>query len=297
MRPTVPFVAFAMLLLAGCFGGPDGCVPPVSASDAPADAPSVHTGPGPQVAIRVLSAVDDTPLAGAGVAVLWNTERIEEPDGNESTAFPENPPLTVVYLRTDPDGRAAADVVDDRYFMVVAASEGFTEEWSELQVPGSAASSNHVLRLYPQRMDWQVNGSLAMDPMADAWHPHPFPYSGSAAVGHEQASRLIALDVALDWQVGAGEVADLALVVGDDGSGGQRMAYTGPHLAPGRYHESLALTRDDLASFDGPGFLAGPQVVRPDVHVQPIAYTVTATATFDHRAVEEAECGTLFPDS
>ncbi|MEA3204189.1 MAG: hypothetical protein QOI63_1869, partial [Thermoplasmata archaeon] len=150
-------------LLAGCVGSSCTGQPPVSARGVGTGTPSEGGDGGSLAEVTVAQEPGGPGLAGAGVVFFWGKEdagaasRGERAvvhvgaDGEAGSAavdvdagLPAPPTYTTTLpLRAGPDGKVTAHLPSNRIVGVVAAADGWTEEW----VPALATGGGGVLSL------------------------------------------------------------------------------------------------------------------------------------------------------
>jgi hypothetical protein len=292
-----------LIVAAGSVDTP-GCVPHRSARDVEADAPSEGGPPGDLLTIQVLDMLNGTPIAGAGVVVLWNHDYIDPDTDN----LPDRPRIDYLHLRTDGEGRAYASIPERRFFVVTAAMDGMTEVASDLGDPRDAVDVV-TLRLIPLHYEAEATGVYAGPTTADLsdWRPLEFPLAADVGGDGREVleDSLIGATVTLSWTVGLGDVADFGVGVGHDQQTTDNARDSDQPPIPGSYTETLVLEwRESFFAWDDDipplrletgSVWAGPYAVAPFVSVDGVPFTVKLEADFDTRQRQVDDCGVFFP--
>src|ERR1051325_6737757 len=191
----VLFIApLAFAALSGCTSCEGG--PPVSARGIMDGSADAGTG-GLLLDILVTDGPGGAPLPGAGVVVYWSkqttgdwTSPRVETNGDRVVVEPMNASSTVAATSTErlftgADGHARARVDPNRILGVVAAKDGFTEEWLPAVAGGDGGTSGRLRGpLYRARIVddidavWGPGGASTGTVTGNhyLWDPHPAPF-------------------------------------------------------------------------------------------------------------------------
>lgn len=265
-----PFV-----ILAGCTSCVEG--PPVTARGV-TDAPSASGLTGYTLDVLVTEGPGGPPLAGAGVVVYyagtstaeWQGPRVEV-RSDEVIVGPVNGTGTVesksvVRLMTDADGHARARVPGDRIVGVVAAKDGFTEEWIPALATGDGGATGTLqLPLYHARRVVDIEGvwgpaagsTGAVTESDYAWDPQLVPFADDADANRGYAARIVELRATLQWNNTPMGGGDLGIGLGPPSDGPRYFADTGNNIAAGAQTETAVLSLNELRDH---GILGAPEV-------------------------------------
>lgn len=294
------FAVASATVLSGCVECARG--PPVSARDVGARTDSSGGTGSFTLAIRVVEAPGGAPVEGAGVVVYWSSVAAGDWDGVLVTpsggvvvvAEPETTPATPdadrsIRMRTGADGVATARVPANRVVGIVAAADGFTEEWVPALAAGDARGEDGLaIPLYASALNVTIEGTwggpgaattAAATRSAYAWKPEPMPFGDPGYV-----ARLATLDAKISWSNGATAAGDLGIGVGPSADDPTFVADDANEATPGAHEERLAL---DAAQLREAGVLgARDAFIGPASDVGYLApfglpYTLEIEATFD----------------
>lgn len=289
-------VAVALVVFSGCYNGPSGCVPPRSARQVALDAPTA-AGAGDPLRVLVTDALTGSPIAGAAVVLVWNRDYIEPPgDGDDSYRFPDNPPLSYLDLRTGPDGVATVSFPDERFWILAAAADGYTEEWSKSQRPFSPRD-RHEIPLFPARMHFADQATFRPPPpgvFGDGnWQPVRFEFPQAAGSLDGLGQRFLRAEVWLNATWPPQTVGNIGLMAEAGSARGMNRTDVLTEPGPVRLHVDL----DEAQEFPVDGIDAGPYTSMGVVGLAGIEFTVEAVAYFEHRERAIARCGVLLADA
>lgn len=300
------------MALSGCTSCTEG--PPVTARGI-TNADATAGVLGYALDIQVTDGPGGAPLAGAGVVVYyggtttgeWTGPRVEvRPDlvlvepMNESGTVESK---TTLRMMTDETGHVRARVPGNRIIGVVAAMDGFTEEWIPALASGdSGAEGGFTMPLYRANLSVDVDavwapGAASTGAVTNSqysWDPHaaPFGESGEAARGY--AARVVQLDLTVTWRNGANGAGDLGIGVGPPDDGPRYFSDKGRNVATGEQSESTVL---DVSTLREHGILgassiqAGAATETGFVAPFGLPYTLHIDALFDTARAAFAACG------
>lgn len=309
----------AALLTTAAFATLSGCVecvegPPVTARGI-VDAPSSSGALGHTLVLHVTDGPGGPALPGAGVVVYygrvdaseWEGPRVEvrpdlvlvEPVNATRTVESK----TVVRLMTDMNGLARARVPEARIVGVVAAMEGFTEEWIPALATGeSGAESSLTFPLYRARvaadMDavWNVpaGASTGFATSSDyAWDAHDVPFADSADANRGYAARIVEMTVTLEWSNSPMGAGDLGIGIGPPAEGPRYFADASENLAAGAQAERATVALQELREHDilgAPIIQAGAATDTAFVAPFGLPYAMRVEALFDTARASLAAC-------
>jgi hypothetical protein len=313
-----PLLAVALVLAtltAGCAGIPCERGPPVTARGIGPGTP-MEGGSGDHVlTVRVTDGPGGGPLPDAGVVLYWASDRPQDLDNvsrvevgpdrvvvqpGSKAATPE--PDTVLRLRTGPDGTATARLPTDRLVGLVAAKDGYTEEYVGHIATGSGAGADAFdLPLYRSRLELKLAGTWgpgggstgAFTGNNYLWQPESVPFAGEAAADAGYAARLVHLKAVLRWNNAPTAFGDLGLGLGARGEGQPRVFRdAGDNAAFTLQEEHLELKVDELHSYGlmGRNLALGPASDTGFVAPLGLDYEIVVTAEFDRRAADLEGC-------
>lgn len=314
-------LAVALLLVTATLVplGFSGCVsceegPPVTARGIDRAPSSDGTGPY-RLQVQVIDAHTGDILPGAGVVVYWGGDRvgewdhpfiqvgpdrvIVEPDPDAETAEP----ASTLRLRSDGDGRVRAQVPENRILGIVAAKDGWTEEWLPAIASGEGGGGDTItVPLYRSHLDVVLNGTWSPGAASSgfvtssqyAWDPVEVPFGDAEDTNRGYASRIVGLEVTLEWENGIDGVGDLGIGVGPQpGDGPTYFADGGENLGSGAQSESATLAAEDLAQHG----ILGPSPIHVGAatksgYLAPFGldYTLRISADFDAALAELSDC-------
>lgn len=320
----LPFVA-----LAGCT---DDCQagPPVTARGI-VSGPSSGGSGDYALDLRIVDGPGGPPVAGAGVVVYWGGDsssswsgpRISvtggaanSPDGQSAGGSVVVDPgtqaetveaKTTVRILTDADGRARANVPANRIVGIVAAKDGYTEEWVPALATGDAAGAGTLaVPLFRTQLAldmeavWQgpAQGSTGtVTSSSYAWDPHDVPFGETEEANRAYAARIVEMTVTIAWSNDPMGAGDLGIGTGHEGDGPARFHDGGNNAAPGAQSESVTLSLSDLMEH---GILGAPRIragaATDSAVVAPfgLPYAMHIEARFDRELAERAtSCGTV----
>ena len=287
-RPSPPRMTRALvaaLLAVPLFVGLSGCAscasgPPVSARGI-AEAPSEAGGLGGfDLEVLVTEGPGGPPLPGAGVVVYWSRtssadweggyvevdERGVRAGGLEIEATPEA--KSVERTMSDETGRVHVRLPTGRVFGVVAAKDGFTEEWLPALASGGSGSARIELPLFPQRVAadldalWGPGGASTgtLTQNNYLWDPHPLPFANGTEAERAYAARIVELTVSIAWVNGPTTMGDLAVGIGPPDEQPALFEDGDQNVAAGEQTESATFDVEDLVASDtlgSPGIRVG----------------------------------------
>ncbi len=290
----IPALAVACLLTAGCLD--DG--PPVTArgiEDAPVDA-----GDGPfTLRVMVTHGPGGEPIAGAGVVVYWPEIELPQIDIDTTGAAQgqgaslnirfDQPHLEgVLRLRTGADGVAVARVDPGQSVGVVAAADGYTQEWVP-GVPTGAADEEARLAvpLFLSQISLHVNGTWAgpgqQGLLGPAWDPQAIVFHPDPATDQGYRDRLAGLQIQVGWSNDLNGVGDLSAAVGATADTLSARADDDMDAGTGDRSETLLLDQSGLADaglIGAPALHAGPATDSGFLALGGLAYELNVSAQF-----------------
>lgn len=304
----VPFA-----LLAGCLSCVSG--PPVTARGIEsADASGGLRGF--SLDVLVTDGPGGPPMPGAGVVVYygradvgdWEGPRVDVggPGGSvhagagNFTGTAES--TNVLRLLTGEDGVATARVPGNRIVGVVAARDGFTEEWIPAAAAGdTGASGRVVMPLFRAAIETSVDavwspGGASSGVVTDnnyLWDPHELPFGDTAESRRGYAARALEIDITLNWTNGASGAGDLAVGIGGPGSQPGRFEDGGRNAGVGEQSERAVF---DLAALEASGALGSPAIMAGAASETGFAapfglpYTMHVRALFDTAQASLERC-------
>ncbi|MFO1535735.1 MAG: hypothetical protein ABR586_08730 [Thermoplasmatota archaeon] len=321
MTPRLLCLLALAPLLAGCF---DACdpQPPVSARGVGASTPSSGGDGGALATLTVTQEPGGPGLADAGVVFFWGDEdsaaalRGERPvvhvgaeagsasaEVDVGTGGPAPPAYTTTLpLRTGPDGTVTARLPKDRIVGVVAAADGWTEEWIPAFATGSAGEAALRLPLYRERLEVDLTGTLDRASASTAlllgnsqaqWYPQDVQLGKATGATAGYLARLVSLDATLNWSNEPLSFGDLALAVGPAGGEPAVVQDSSGDVAPGDRTQSLTLDGDRLGASGLPGarhLLAGPATRTAYVGPLGVPYKLHLTLTMDRAQAFRSQC-------
>lgn len=321
------FLAIALALapatlLAGCVSCPSG--PPVTARGIGPGTDARAGLAGFTLAVRVV-ADDGAPIEGAGVVVYWSGDGVSGWGGDVVLVDERGERVVVVAspgetprspapdrthrLRTESGGEVVARVPASRVVGVVAAAEGFTEEWIPALATGESSARDAIeVRLYRASLNVTIDGTwggpgaastAAATRSAYAWDPAPLPFGeGDAQRGYVQ--RVASLSARISWTNAPTSIADLGIGMGPSEDDPSFVADDADEAAPGAHEESFSLDADALREIgvlgSGESFI-GPASDTGFVAPFGLAYTLEIRADFDTARAFFATCANGVQDS
>jgi hypothetical protein len=310
-------------LLAGCVGTSCDPQPPVSARGVGPGTPSAGGDGGYSATLTVTQEPGGPGLAGAGVVFFWGREdsgaalRGERPvvhvgaqggDGSASidigTGLPAPPAYTATLpLRAGPDGTVTARLPTDRIVGVVAAADGWTEEWIPALATGHAGTLQLRLPLYHEHLALDLPGTLGPGSASTAiltgegsaaWSPQDARLGATPEATRGYLARLTGLEAWLNWTNGPLAFGDLALAVGPDGSTPTQVRDSGADAAMGERTQQLQVQASDVRDrgLQGAGHLyIGPATRTAYFGPTGLAYTLHVDLTMDRAQAFQQSCG------
>lgn len=273
--------ALLALALLPAFAFASGCLdcvsgPPVSArgiTDAPSSAGALG---GFRLDVLVTDGPAGKPLPGAGVVVYWSGKDVGDWQGTYVEVTPGSVTVDPGTVDSTPeaksveralsgaDGLARFQVPKGRIVGVVAAKEGYTEEWIPAMATGNdEAGVQMSLALFPRQVGgdldvvWGPGGASTGTVTNDdrLWDRHPLPFANDTAAERAYAARIVELTVEVSWVNGATAAGDLAVGVGTDDAQPALFADEGDNVAAGEQTESATFLVADL---EEAGLLGAP---------------------------------------
>lgn len=299
-------VAFALVpLLAGCAGYACQAQAPVSARGIGPSTPSSGGDGAYPAVVAVTQEPGGPPLAGAGVVFFWGDAA---PDGQAAApsvhvsagaggsgvqvgAAGSTPPhyTTTLPLRTGADGTVQARLPVNRIVGVVAAADGWTEEWVPHLATGAQGSGGQLsvtLPLYRTHLAIDLSGttdragaSLAFligDGNAQ-WYPEDVHLGKAPGAAAGYLARLAHLHATLNWTNGPTGFGDLALAAGPAQGRPTVVRDDSADVAVGGRMQAMDLSEGTLRSAhleDSGALLLGPATRSGFAGVNGIPYTL-----------------------
>lgn len=302
----------APLLLSGCVSYP--CVPGplVSARGIGPDTPAAGGNGSFELQVLVTDP-DGRPVPGAGVVVYWGTQSPDDfadeasrPEAGNASE-PVEPGRTAgtphneqaLRLRTGADGRVLARTPSARLVGLVAAADGYTEEWiGYLPTGGAGQASTASIVLYPAVLTWSIDGTLSPGAVSTGqiiagnhvWSPTTLDLPGPR--DDLVLARLVSLAVNVTWTNEPLSFGDLGVGLGH---GGQHRYFADAHddIALGQRSESgdLGLPQILEHGFHGaPSLQAGPASDLGYLAPLGLAYRLEVRAVFDRAEADQNNC-------
>ena len=290
------------LILAGCASCAQG--PPVSARGiTSADADSGIRGFA--LDVIVTDGPGGPPLPGAGVVAYyggadrtaWDGPRIELDEDRIAVEPMNDTPTTdskeVLRMLTGAEGRATARVPGNRIIGIVAAKDGYTEEWIPAIAAGDTGSSGSItVPLYRANMSipmdavWGPGGASTGEVTSSqfAWDPHEVPFGDTADARRGYAARIVELSVTLSWENSAMGGGDLGIGAGPPDDTPRYFEDAGQNIGPGAQTVRTTLGLQQLQEH---GILGAPAIhlgaATDSGFVAPfgLPYTMLIEARFD----------------
>lgn len=314
MRPGVVVLLVAPVLfafLAGCTSCVEG--PPVSARGIAATDETAGVL-GYELDISITDGPGGPALPGAGVVVYyggttsgeWTGPRVEVRPGTvivdamNATSTVES--KTVLRMMSDEDGLVRAHVPGQRIVGVVAAKDGYTEEWVPALAAGESGERGSItLPLYRANLTadidavWGPGGasSGAVTNSQYAWDPHAAPFGETSDAVRGYAARIVELRVTIEWSNGATGAGDLGVGIGPPDDGPRYFSDASTNAAMGGQTETALL---DVATLRDHGILGAPRIdlggATQTGFVAPfgLPYTLHVEALFDTARAVLAAC-------
>jgi hypothetical protein len=302
-------IAFA--LLAGCASCVEG--PPVSARNI-ADTDDTAGVLGYELNVRITEGPGGLGLPGAGVVVYyggttsseWRGPRVEvRPDlvlvePMNATGTVES--KTVLRMMSDGTGLVHARVPGQRILGVVAAKDGYTEEWVPALAAGETGESGTItLPLYRANLTvdmdavWGPGGAStgAVTNSQYAWDTHEVPFGSTEGAARGYAARIVEMRVTIDWTNGATGVGDLGIGAGPPEDGPRYFSDGRTNAATGAQQETTML---DVQTLREHGILGAPSIdvgaASETGFVAPfgLPYTIHVEALFDTARAALSAC-------
>src|SRR5207244_8324894 len=122
-----------------------------------------------------------------------------------------------------PDGTVTAHLPKDRIVGVVAAADGWTEEWIPALATGSSGDLALRLPLYQVHLGLDATGTADRASVSSAfllgdsnaqWYPQDLQLGKASGATAGYLARVVALDATLNWTNEALAFGDLALAAG-----------------------------------------------------------------------------------
>lgn len=296
--------------------------PPVTARGI-ATGPSIGGNGDFGMTLRVTDGPGGEPLQGAALVVYWADTRATSWSGSrvEVSASPSGsyvvvdpgdvrdtvPAETTLRLVTSADGTARANVPPNRIVGVVAAKDGFTQEWVPAMATGDTGSAGSVtVPLFRERVTLELDAVWATPAAGSpgtvtqgnyAWNPQIVPFGASDDANRGYAARIVEMAVTINWTNGPMSYGDLAVGVGHEEEGTAFFQDNGDNVPPGD-HSELAML--DVGILQEHGILGAPMIragaASDSAFVAPFGmpYTMRIDARFDREIAERAtSCGTV----
>lgn len=305
-------------LLAGCTCPPTG--PPVSARGIGSGTPTSSGAIGYGFTVKVLAEPGGPPLPDAGVVFYWANDNPSQWQGQDENGrvvvSPGNVEVTVpgqaatpsaastLRLRTGPDGTALGKVPANRVIGVVAAADGWTEEWVPAVASGSLGEGDTLtIPLYRSTLEATTEGTWGPGGLSSGratqnnylWKPEILPFGESEETRKGYSARVARLHVRLSWETGVQGAGDLAIGLGSTEEQPAFVHDERNNVGPGRQAEEFDLNAGALKSeallgskelYVGPATQSG--------YVAPLGglpYTMELEGEFDPAIAAEGECG------
>lgn len=312
--------ALALLAVAGC-DAPCPKGPPVSARGQTGGGSESGSGSVPLTVTIMDAGVG--PLPGATVVVWWSGDRTSdlgdkttvERDGTTVEVGPDGavvepgmkagtPEAThVLRMLTSDSGQVVAHVPSGLLMGIVAAKEGYTEEWvGHLGVGDSPLG--FTLPLYRTTLSIWMNGTLSPGALSTgeftggnyAWSGQNIPFPPAAQRGY--AARMTLLDATVGWSndplslTNPGGMGDLAVAAGPDAQRDPTLfADSGTNTGLGPQQEELRRGSEELRTHSVQGaeqVFLGPATASGYSAPMGLPYTLHAQMEFD-RALSDLD--------
>lgn len=267
-------IAFAFV--AGCVSCVEG--PPVTARGITTGDASAGMR-GFDLNLLVTDGPGGAPLEGAGVVVYyggsevgqWSEPRIEVGPDERIVVEPVNVTTTpesreVLRMRTGADGFAHAHVPGNRIVGIVAAKEGFTEEWLPAVAAGDTGTEGAlIMPLYRQSIVVDVDsvwgpGAASTGAATSSqygWDPQPAPFAASPDANRGYAARIAEMRITIEWTNGATSAGDLGVGIGPPDDNPTFFQDGGNNVGMGAQRESAVLSLQQLRDH---GILGAPEI-------------------------------------
>jgi len=311
MRGVVALSLCVALLVPGCAAPPCTAGPLVSARGIGPGTPA-EAGDGPIPLTVTIQDPAGGVLAGAGVVAYWNGALASKHQADMARPEVGGPGVqsepghsvgtpgaaTTLRVRTGADGRATLRVPGDMLVGLVAAKEGWTEEWVGFVATGTSGSLRQSITLYPTHVRWDVNTTWAPAALSDAavggtydWLPSNLAFAGSP---DGYLHRMVRLVTTVTWDNAPTAFGDLAAGVGaSTGDPPSAVGDASHDVATGPRTETLDLGLDALRQLrlqESGRLAAGPAT--GDAMVAPLGLAVHlhVEATLDRAQADAANC-------
>lgn len=295
-----------------------GCVscsrPTVSARGIGPATPSQGGDGGYTLDVLVTQGPGGPPLAGAGVVAYWSSGSapsgqpvvqvgpdrvvVAEPGSDGVVMEPDSS----VRLATDATGHARADVPNNRIVGVVAAADGWTEEYVPQLATGDGGTGLIVMPLFRSHVEWDVSDTWSPGGLSSGfvtgggylWKPMAITALGNGSSQAGYAHRLAGLGVRVEWSNTPTSFGDLGVGVGPGGSS-PTYFHDATSVGTGAQAEQANLTTDTIAQYSlskASQVFVGP--ASQDGYAGPfgLSFHVHVAADFDRQAAKDASCGT-----
>ncbi len=259
LRVCTALAVVATISLSGCVS----CAGPPVTARGTSGAPSV-VGDGPHhLAVSVLSATDGQPIPGAAVVAYWDGTTLEQAreagEGQDpgqaipGEFYPTVDTRHTLRANTDADGLVAMRVPEGIVVGLVAAADGFTEEWLP-GVPSSGPSSMQIITVYESRMEVTINGTWGPGAGSSgfvtgsnyAWDDRELDVGTDPAARAGYAARIQSASITLAWENGITGGGDLGIGLGPNGGAPTYFDDASENLGIGTQTEETSLARGDI---------------------------------------------------
>jgi hypothetical protein len=312
MRVLLAAVLLLPLLFSGCVSCEAG--PPVTARDINNGDAKGGVG-GYDLDVLITDGPGGAPLPQSGVVVYWESQSSSEWTSPSVTASDEVvivapnteadtvEPTQTIRMRADDSGKTYAHTPTERIIGVVAAKDGFTEEWVAAIASGPNGGYDVLtIPLYRQYLESTTNNSWGPGAVSSgfitdsqyAWQPADAEFGESIAAKRGYAARLVEITVTITWENGPNGVGDLGIGIGPDPGADPTFFHDNDqNVAAGIQTESVRLTVQDLVDHNIIGdfpIQIGAATQSGQLAPQGLAYTLQLEARFDSARAELARC-------
>jgi hypothetical protein len=261
-------------------------------------------------------------LPGAGVVFFWGDESTSaalrgdravvqvDTSGSYSrvSVDSDGAPVPTRYTHTlpllaGPDGSVSARLPPDRIVGVVAAADGWTEEWVPAFGTGHEGAMQLKVPLYHERLSLDLTGTIGPGGLSTAyamgdgkalWYPQDVKLGAAPDATPGYLARLVDLQGVLNWTNGPLSFGDLALAAGPDNAQPAVVRDTDTDVAAGPRSQNLDR---GLGALREEGFLAGnhlyagPATRTGYFGPMGLPYTLHLTLTMDRARAFRQTCG------
>ncbi len=303
----------ASLLLSGCVSCEEG--PPVTARGINTAPASGGVG-GYDLDILLTDGPGGPPLGDAGVLVYWSSTESSDwdggsvhpsedvviyiPAGDQRTVDPDH----TIRVKSNADGMVRTNPPAERIVGVVAAKDGFTEEWLGAVSTGARGDGDTLtLPLYREILSYTHEDSWGPGAASSGvvtssnyeWQPHAAQFGSTDDAHRGYAARIVELQVTLTWTNDQTGVGDLGIGIGNDPGSGPTFFHDNDNNAgQGEQTESVILNVQELIDHNiigGVPIQIGPAT--QSGYVAPIgglSYTMEINARFDAALADLKAC-------